>query len=312
MLMAFVHTVVGGVLLYLGGEGLVLGSSRLAVGLGIAPLVVGLTVVAFGTSSPELAVTLDAALLGHDDIAVGNVVGSNICNIALILGLAALVRPLRVDPRLVRVDAPILVVCSLLLLLLLVDSRLGRSEGALLLSGSVAYTFFCLRQARRRRARRFDPDGNPVAQRPFFHSALLIVGGLLALAGGANWFVAGAVELAEAFGVSPSLIALTVVALGTSLPELATSLLASVRAQSDIAVGNAVGSSILNLLAILGVTSLVRPVVRGGVMWVDLWMMTGVAILAIPLLFTGRRISRVEGALLVLGYVTYIGWRFSV
>lgn len=311
MLAAFAQTLLGGLLLYLGGEGLVLGSARLAVGLGLAPLVVGLTVVAFGTSSPELAVTLDAALLGHDDIAVGNVVGSNICNIALILGLAAVVRPLHVDARLMRVDAPILVGCSLLLLVLLLDSRLGRLEGALLLSGSFVYTFFCLRQARRKRHRHFDADAAPPPLKSPARSVLMLVGGVVALAAGANWFVSGAVGLAEAFDISPSLIALTVVALGTSLPELATSLLASARAQANIAVGNAVGSSILNLLAILGITSLVRPVVRGGVLWTDLWMMTAFAALTVPLIFTGLRISRLEGALLVLAYAVYIGWRFG-
>lgn len=308
------HLVGGFVLLYLGGEALVRGAARLALGLGVAPLAVGLTVVAFGTSTPELAVTLRAALDGVEGVAVGNVVGSNICNVGLILGIAALIRPIRIHAQLVRLDTPILLGCSLLLMAVLADGRMGRLAGAAFVAGIALYTGFNLRKARREQ----EPVQNELASAaPGRPSKLprdvpLVLAGLLALTVGGTLFVRGAVELAGFLGASPALIGLTVVAVGTSLPELATSVIASLRNQGDIAVGNVLGSNVFNILAICGITSLVHPLGRGEVSGWDLGVMTALVVLLWPLLHSGLRLSRAEGGFLLAAYAAYVGWRVAV
>jgi len=298
----------GFVLLVLGAEFLVRGAASLALRLGIPPVVVGLTVVAFGTSTPELGVSVTGAATGAGDVAIGNVVGSNICNIALILGLAALIRPLAVEARLVRLDVPIAIGCSVLLAILLLDHHMGRAEGLILLAGILGYLWWTVRLAIRAPGplqAQFNEELPRPSRRRTYLEALLIAGGLGALVLGSTLFVDGAVAMARALGVSEAIIGLSLVAVGTSLPELATSVVAAIRRHSDIAVGNVVGSNIFNVLAILGVSPLVAPL-TSSVGAVDLGVMLLFAVLLFPLARSGFRLERWEGALLLLGYVGYL------
>ena len=298
--------VAGLVVLTVGAEGLVRGGAGLALRLGITPMAVGLTVVAFGTSSPELVVSVSTALEGRGDLALGNVVGSNIFNIALILGVAALVRPAAVRSQTVRLDMPIVIASAVLLVAFLADGRLGPLDGAVLLAGALAYTAFTLGQARRAgpgaQAEALPTDG------PAWRDALFVGGGLAMLVAGSRMLVVGAVSIAEQAGLSEAVIGLTILAAGTSLPELATSVVAAVRGQSDIAIGNVVGSNIFNVLAILGASALVRPLEPGGVGAVDLAVMVALSVALVPLLWTGFRLDRLEGALLLLAYSSYTAY----
>ena len=309
MLVAVLMIVGGLVLLYFGAEGLVRGAVALALRLGLTPLVVGLTVVAFGTSMPELVVSLGAALGGRDAIAVGNVVGSNLCNVALILGLSALLSPIRAHAQLLRFDVPLMIATCGLLLVLLLDGGLGRLEGAGLAAGLVAYALFAVWKARQERPKLQAEiaESLPATTLPLGRAVLYCGGGLGLLVLGAQGLVEGAVVVATALGVSEATIGLTVVAIGTSLPELATSVVAASRGEGDIALGNVVGSNVFNVLGILGTTALVRPLVLGGVSFVDLAVMMVAAVLLLPLLWTGFRLVRWEGALLLSLYVGYVG-----
>ncbi len=297
-------------LLYFGGTYLVRGAAALATRFGVPPLVAGLTVVAFGTSAPELAVTLDAALEGYNDIAVGNVVGSNICNLTLILGISALISPVRVDPRLLRIDIPVMVASSALVLLVLADDFLSRPEGMLLLVGITAYIAMHVWIATRLGAGVVAAESAVEAVRsaPLVRDLAFVLVGLVALAGGGYFVVHGGAELATALGASDAMIGLTVTALGTCLPELSTVIAAARHSHGDMAVGNVIGSNIFNALAILGVTSTVQPLSRGNVGWDDLAIMMAVAIVIVPLAVSGRRLGRSEGAMLLLGYVAYSWW----
>lgn len=304
-------TVTGGlVTLLVGAELLVRGASALALRLGITPVVVGLTVVAFGTSSPELVVSLTAAVHGQPGVALGNVVGSNICNLGLILGIAALIRPVVVHSRVIRLDMPLMIGASLLTWGLLADGRLGRLDGLLLTLGVVAFTTFSVFQGRREASAVQEEFGEGVgpASARLLPSVLLVAGGLVLLTFGGRLLVDGAVAIARGAGVSETVIGLTLVALGTSLPELATSAVAALRGQSDLAVANVVGSNIFNLLGVLGPTALVAPLESVPVSSVDLAVMVGIAALAWPLLRTGARVSRGEGALLLLVYGLYVAY----
>jgi cation:H+ antiporter len=307
MLLVLAQIVGGFGVLTAAAEGLVSGAASLARRIGLSPLVIGLTVVSIGTSLPELVVGVEAALTGTGDLALGNIVGSNIGNIALILGVAALVRPLAVQSKVVRVDAPILVAVSLLAGALMLDGRLGRLDGGLLLMGIVAYVGYSLYAAQ--------DVPEPVraeveAELPSPHAAWVDAGllalGMGGLVLGAHLLVEGAVTIAQMLGVGPLVIGLTIVAVGTSLPELATSVVAAVRGSGDIAVGNAVGSSIFNLLGILGATVLVRPLGTQTLSWVDTGVMLGTALVILPLFRTGWTLSRWEGAFLLACYVAYV------
>lgn len=315
--MAFVELVAGLVVLVLGAEVLVRGASRLAIRLGISPVVVGLTVVAFGTSSPELAVSLSAAWGGRGDLVTGNAVGSNIFNVMMILGVSALIVPLAVQQRMIRVDVPLLVGVGLLVWGLLSDGQLGRLDGALLFTGIVIYTVTTVRFAKNEPAAVLDEYAEAVSPPPKskqvpWRSLVFIVIGLGLCVLGSRWMVSGAVTLAEAIGLSERVVGLTIVAAGTSLPELATSIMAALRGQRDIAVGNVIGSNIFNLLGILGLTGILSPeaiAVPGSVLSLDLPVMIGVAVICVPIVITGYRISRMEGAaflLLYIGYVAYL------
>ncbi|MEF8938797.1 MAG: calcium/sodium antiporter [Salinivenus sp.] len=308
MLMPLAQVIGGFVVLTGGAEALVYGAASLARRMGLSPLVIGLTVVSIGTSLPELVVGLEAALAGSGDLALGNIVGSNIGNIALILGLAALVRPISVEAQVVRVDGPILVGASLVFAGLTLDGRLGRVDGGLLVAGIVAYVLYSVWAAQ-------NPSA-PVAEAfddevPRQHSValdlVLLLLGLGGLVAGAHLLVTGAVSIAEGLGVGPLLIGLTIVAVGTSLPELATSVVAARRGRGDIAVGNAVGSSIFNILGILGGIVLVQPLSTVALGTLDTGVMLGVSVLILPLFRSDWTLSRREGALLLGCYLAYLG-----
>jgi len=310
-------------MLLLGAELLVRGASRLAAAAGIPPLVIGLTVVAWGTGSPELAVGVKAALAGQPDLTIGNVVGSNIANILLVLGFAALIVPLKVSERVVRIDVPLMIGASVLTLLLALDGKLGAFDGLLFLALMAGYTGWTIRASRRERRaiiaeyqREFGADdATPDLHNrwPLFVSyGLMVSGGLLLLVKGSDWLVEGASAIAVALGFSELTIGLTIVALGTSLPELATSAVAGMRGERDIAVGNAVGSNIFNILAVLGVTALVADggvPVAAAALGLDIPIMIAVAIACLPVFFSDYVIDRWSGALFVAlytGYMTYL------
>lgn len=310
-LMVIVLFVVGLVLLVAGAEVLVKGASRLAAGFRISPLVIGLTVVAFGTSAPELAVSSGAALSGQGDIALGNVLGSNIFNVLFILGLSALIAPLVVSRQLIRLDVPIMIGASLLVILLSLDGRLGRFDGILLFILVVSYTLFLIISSRRANTPTDAADlGVPDAEHSgsALMNVLFVAGGLVMLVLGARWLVNGAVVMATSMGVSERVVALTIVAAGTSLPEVATSVIASIRGQRDIAVGNVVGSNIFNLLAVLGVASFLAPAgiaVSEAVLRFDMLVMFAVALACLPIFISGMRINRWEGLLFMAYFVVY-------
>lgn len=313
MTWTLVQTVVGLAMLYFGGESLVRGASALATRLGVSSLAIGLTVVAFGTSAPELVVSLDAALSGANDISVGNVVGSNIANIALILGIASLIRPALVEAKVVRIDAPIMIVASLTLIGVLANGTMSRIEGALMLSCLVAYTVFTFWEARRE-SHAIREEFSAAAPRAPAKASLgtfFVVAGLALLVAGGHMLVSAAVDLATALGVSQAVIGLTIVAVGTSLPELATSVIAALRGQGDIAIGNVVGSNIFNILGILGITATVRPIHMGGITWLDLGAMVALACALYLMLLVGRSLVRTEGFLLLSSFTAYTAWLFA-
>jgi cation:H+ antiporter len=303
---------VGLVLLVAGAELLVQGASRLAVALGISPLVVGLTVVAFGTSAPEMAVGVQAAAAGSTEVALGNVVGSNVFNTLAILGVAALITPLVVHQKLVRREVPLTIAISVVVALLALDGTIGRWEGAPLFAGVIAYTAWAVVVGRRETAAVQEEYAEGVGSGRERHWALNVASllvGLALLVLGARWLVDGATEVAEAFGLSELVIGLTVVAAGTSLPEAATSIVAGLRGQRDIAVGNVVGSNLFNLLAVLGLSTVVAP---GGVqvpdsaLRFDVPVLIATSVLCLVIFSTHWRIKRWEGGLLVGLYVVYL------
>ena len=303
--------------LVVGANLLVRGASGLALSLGISPLVVGLTVVAFGTSAPELAVSAGAVLRGQTDIAIGNVVGSNIFNVLVILGASALVTPMVVNVQLIRQEVPIMIGASLLLLAYGIDGRISATDGAVLLALLAAYTAFLVVQSRRETAATLTgfaeatapaAPGAWDATRPV--QVALIVAGLVALVYGSDWLVGASVAFARSMGVSELVIGLTIVAAGTSMPEVATSITAAVKGERDIAVGNVVGSNTFNILGCLGLAGLLSG--SGGLtmapslMAFDIWVMLGVALVCLPIFLTGREISRWEGAVFVAYYAAYV------
>jgi cation:H+ antiporter len=312
-IMTFVLFVVGLVLLIVGAELLVRGSSRLAAAMGISPLIIGLTVVAFGTSSPELVVSIQASLGGNPNLALGNVVGSNIFNVLLILGLSAAIAPLIVSQQLIRLDVPLMVAISALTWLFAQNGAIDRWEGLLLFLLLVGYIIFSIYVSRREskavQQEYEEAFGVPKdQQRKPLIDILLVVVGLGGLALGSHWLVESATLFAEALGVSPFIIGLTIVAAGTSLPEVATSVLASIRGERDIAVGNVVGSNLFNLMAVLGISSAISPAgvaVPEAALRFDLPVMVMVAVACLPVFFTGSRLSRWEGLLFLSYYVAY-------
>lgn len=315
-LMTFVYLIAGLVLLVAGAEVLVRGAAKLAAQFGIPPLIIGLTVVAFGTSAPETAVSVQASLNGSGDIAIGNVLGSNIANVLLILGMTALIAPLIVSRQLIRLDVPIMIGASLVTYALAWDGTLSRLDGVLLFAAVIGYTLFLIVSSRRNNAaataddefaREFGAEAQPKPYASLINAGLVILG-LVLLVVGSNFLVEGAVSLARALGLSELVIGLTVIAVGTSLPELATSILAAIRGERDIAVGNIVGSNIFNLLCVLGLASLVSPQAIGvaaSALAFDFPVMIAVALACLPIFFTGYAINRWEGLLFLAYYLAY-------
>ncbi|HUF69404.1 MAG TPA: calcium/sodium antiporter [Longimicrobiales bacterium] len=294
-----------------GADILVRGASRLAALFGVSSLIIGLTVVAYGTGSPELAVAIRASTVGQVDLAVGNVVGSNIFNVLFILGLSALVRPLVVHDQLVRIDVPIMILASGLLFFLSLDGTIGTVDGLGMIAMIVGYTYLLLQLGRRQRAlavRGAIPINGTGGRLAWIRHLVYIGAGVILLVVGSRWLVNGAVDLASAFGVSELVIGLTIVAAGTSLPEVATSVVAGLRGERDIAVGNVVGSNIYNILAVLGAAALVSPTglaVAPAALRFDIPVMVVVAIACLPIFFATATITRWEGAIFFGYWVAY-------
>ena len=311
--------VLGLVLLVVGAEILVRGASRLAAAVGISPLVIGLTVVAFGTSAPEMAVSVQSALSGQAgaDVAIGNVVGSNIFNVLFILGLSAMIVPLVVSQQLIRIDVPVMIGVSILLYLLALDGSISRLNGLLLFGGIIAYTVFAILKGRHETAaieaeyRQGFGDQPVVTGKGMLMNIVGIIAGLILLILGARWLVDGAIVMARSLGISELIIGLTIVAAGTSLPEVATSVIASIRGERDIAVGNIVGSNMFNILAVLGLAATVAPAgvnVSAAAVQFDIPVMVVVAIACLPIFVSGHLIARWEGCLFFAYYIAYTAY----
>jgi cation:H+ antiporter len=316
LLLACALVAIGLLLLVVGGESLLRGAVGLATLLRLTPAVIGLTVVAAGTSVPELAVSFIAAARGSTDIAIGNVVGSNLFNTALILGLCAMVRPLLIGGNTIRYEYPVLVIVTLLCIALIQDASVSRLDALLFIAVYIAFTAYMVKLVRNQLSEaevgEFSGEVEELAEATArshgpLMALLLIVGGSVVLGLGAHFTVAGSVQLARLFGWSERIIGLTIVACGTSLPEVVTSLISSYRGRDDVAMGNVMGSNLFNILGILGISGMVAPLsVNRAIIASDAWWMLGVTVLLFPLMITGRRISRGEGVLLTGTYCVYL------
>ena len=316
--MTVVMLLLGLAVLTVGAELLVRGASKLAAAVGISPLVVGLTVVAYGTSMPELVVSVQATLADQPDVAIGNVVGSNIFNVLFILGVSALIVPLRVSQQLIRVDVPLMVALSVAVLVLAMDGRLGRIDGLLLTAGLIFYTVWAVLKSRKEQSEiraEYGAEFGAVVQRRTPTATLLnlvlVIAGLALLVLGSRWFVGAAITMARGLGVSELVIGLTIVAAGTSLPEVATSIMAAIRGERDIAVGNVVGSNIFNIMGVLGISGLVSSAgvsVSEAAFRLDIPVMIAVALSCLPIFFTGHVIARWEGGLFLVYYCAYTAY----
>ena len=316
--LTIVSLVIGVVGLVGGAELLVKGAATIASKLGIAPVIIGLTVVAFGTSAPELAVSVSAAVGGNADVALGNVVGSTIGNIVLILGASAVVGGLAVQQRIIRFDIPVLIVVSLIAFVMALDNSIGRIDGVILFVGIVVYVGWLVREARGERSdivaeytESVETLEGAAIERPLWFNITLVVAGLAVLVVGSQLLVNAATDIAEAAGVSDLVIGLTVVAIGTSLPELATSILAAIRGQRDIAVGNVIGSNLFNLLSVLGLTSIVASdgiPVSDVSLRLDFPVMLAATIVLVPIVWNGFQIKRWEGFVLIAFYAAYVAY----
>lgn len=314
MTITILFFIFGLVVLILGADLLVRGASQLAAAFGVSPLVIGLTIVALGTASPEIAVSLQAAAGGQGGLTIGTVLGSNIFNILFVLGVSAMITQIVIAEQLIRLDAPIMIGISVLTYLLVLDGRLGWLDGAILFIGVLAYTVFSLRQSRKESrkvqgeyAQEFSQKESPTASNILKYVVFIAAGlGLLVL--GSGWLVDSATSMAVALGVSELVIGLTIVAVGTSLPEIATSIIAAVKGESDIAVGNAIGSNIYNLLGVLGIAGLLSPGginITGQALRFDFLVMLFAAVVSLPIFYIDNRISRLEGGVLFSYYILY-------
>ncbi|OIP69573.1 MAG: sodium:calcium antiporter [Oscillatoriales cyanobacterium CG2_30_40_61] len=313
MSLSVILLLIGGlVLLVLGAELLVRGASTIASILGIPSLLVGLTIVAYGTSSPEMSVSIQSAFAGQPDIALGNVVGSNIFNVLIILGISALIAPLMVANQLIRLDVPIMIGVSVLTLMFGSDGKISRVDGTILFTGAIVYTLFLIYQAKKHKNQESQEDEslNVVENTP--KNWIINIGfigiGLVLLVQGSNWLVESSISIARAIGVSELVIGLTIISAGTSLPELASSVVATIRGERDIAVGNVIGSNIFNILAVLGLSSAVSPEginVSPAALNFDIPVMIAVAVSCFPIFYTGKSIDRWEGVLFLAYYCAY-------
>lgn len=312
MITDLIYLLLGIIGLYFGAEWLVGGSSKLALKVGVSPLVIGLTVVALGTSAPELAVCLRLNFEGRPDAAIGNIVGSNICNILLILGFSSLIRPLKVHRQIIRKELPILLIVSFALILMLINQEVAKWEGVVLCAGIVIYILSSFKGANNNNESvNEDLSLADVSVEDRRHSktfplVLLLLSGLILLVLGASFFEKGGIGLAKSFGVSEAVIGLTLLAFGTSLPELATSLVACIKNEGDIIAGNAIGSSIFNILAILGITAMFKPLLVNDINLIDYSIMIGVVILCWLFVFKKMNLNRIKGGLFLCLYAGYI------
>ncbi len=298
-------------ILVVGAEILVRGSVGTALRFGLTPLLIGLTIVAFGTSAPELVVSIQAAYNGSDDIALGNIIGSNISNIALILGIAALIQPLKVQTSIIRKDVPILLGVSMLMALFLLDGVISQLEGFIFFVGVIVFTVASIRMAKMETTTEVLSEFEEVVPKkryPLWLNVVMIAAGLGLLVLGAKWLVDGAILIATSIGMSQAVVGLTIVAVGTSLPELATSVMAAFKKEGDIAIGNVVGSNIFNILCILGITAMILPVSQGGITMVDILLMLGLTLFLLPILRSGYIVSRIEGGVLLAIYIVYTAY----
>jgi cation:H+ antiporter len=315
--MTWLLLILGLVLLVFGADLLVRGAARLAGNFGVPALVIGLTVVAFGTSAPELAVSVKAAYSGQAELAIANVVGSNIFNVLFILGLSALISPLLISRQLIRQDVPLMVGVSVVAAVMAFNGSINRIEALILVAGLISYTAFLFYQGRKQGMDTADEEVEVMlkVKVPAWQNVLLVVGGLVLLVLGARWLVQSAVEIATMLGVNEAVIGLTIVAAGTSLPEVVTSVVATLRGERDIAVGNVVGSNIFNVLCVLGLSGLFSPtplLAGEQLALLDMPVMLGVALLCVPLFFSGAILDRIEGGLFLALYVAYVWYLVAV
>ncbi len=309
MLISVFYILISLLLLYFGANWLVKGSSALALKAGVSPLVAGLTVVAFGTSSPELVVSVNTAMAGQGNIAIGNVVGSNLFNICIILGISALVSPLKIKMQLLKIDIPILILVTGVFMFLFIDRHISRLEGIILVSGILLYTAGNIYMARKEKnaevLEEFNESVSP-GKIKWYWSAGMVIGGIGILVAGSEFLVKGAVDIARSLGVGETIIGITIIAAGTSLPELASSIVATIRKEYDIAIGNIVGSNIFNILGIVGISSLVKPLSAIAISNIDLYVMLGVTMLLLPFFRTQYTLKRDEGFFMIALYGMYL------
>ena len=309
MLISVFYILISLFLLYFGANWLVKGSSALALKAGVSPLVAGLTVVAFGTSSPELVVSINTSLAGQGNIAIGNVIGSNLFNICIILGISAVVSPLKIKMQLLKIDIPVLILVTGAFMLLFIDRHISRFEGMILVSGILMYTVANIYMARKEKnaevLEEFNESVSP-GKLKWYWSAGMVIAGIGILVAGSEFLVKGAVEIARSLGVGETIIGITIIAAGTSLPELASSIVATIRKEYDIAIGNIVGSNIFNLLGIVGISSLVKPLSAIAISNIDLYVMLGVTLLLLPFFRTHYTLKRDEGFFMIALYGMYM------
>lgn len=302
------------VILYLGAEGLVSGASSLAKRIGISPLVIGLTIVSIGTSAPELVVSVKAALNGQSALSIGNVLGSNFFNIGIILGLSAIIYPLAVKRQLLKLDVPVMVLASVLFFLLFLDSKISRGEALIFMLLFVSYTAYLLISSKKKDTTNTGDKKNEDEIRLSKHwviDVLFIGVGLVALVYGSDLLVDNAVIIAERLGMSEAIIGLTIVAAGTSMPELATSVVAAIKKRSDIAIGNVVGSNIFNILLILGVAGLIQPISTPDINYMDSLSVIGISLLLWFFMKKSSRVGRWQGVVFILFFLTYFYFKLS-
>lgn len=309
MLISVFYILISLFLLYFGANWLVKGSSALALKAGVSPLVAGLTVVAFGTSSPELVVSINTSLAGQGNIAIGNVIGSNLFNICIILGISAVVSPLKIKMQLLKIDIPVLILVTAAFMFLFIDRHISRFEGMILVSGILVYTVANIYLARKEKnaevLEEFNESVSP-GKLKWYWSAGMVIAGIGILVAGSEFLVKGAVEIARSLGVGETIIGITIIAAGTSLPELASSIVATIRKEYDIAIGNIVGSNIFNILGIVGISSLVKPLSAIAISNIDLYVMLGVTLLLLPFFRTHYTLKRDEGFFMIALYGMYM------
>lgn len=293
-------------MLFFGAEWLVKGSIAISNKLGVSQLVIGLTVVAFGTSTPELAVSVSSAMQGLSDVALGNVVGSNIVNIGAILGISAIISPIIVSKSAIRKEVPIMIGISFLLLAIIIDGKIDFADGLLLVIGIIVFTVYSYRSSKKDTDLEEIPVSQVLQKNVFSKSIIFMIMGLALLTGGSFLTVDNAVIIGASFGVSELFMGLTIVAIGTSLPELITSVVAARKGHADLSVGNIVGSNIFNIMAILGISSLISGITVSEQILVDVGIMLAFSLALIPIMRSGFAISRKEGMLLIAGYLGYV------